>query len=190
MLRTVVAFSLLAGIIFGGKLLRLADVRIKGLAWIIASFVVKFALVFLSGRVKPQFVITFIGALVVYGLLLYGMALNLRLPGFSVLFAGIILNFIVIILNGGRMPVDTSLLDPVTYGAQISSLNVSLIHKPLLAGDKARFLADVFAYRFFSKIPTTFSIGDILMSVGITWFILHVMLKGFPETTKDVKIIS
>jgi len=188
LLRTIVASSLVIGLLLGGKLSRLAEVRIVRLPWIIGSFVIKFTLVFLSGKVSPDPVLGIAATCLIYGMLIFGLSKNSRYPGFPLLIAGIVLNFIVIALNQGRMPVLVSLLDPVTCANEIASLGTSLVHQPLSDVTRAKFLADIFKWRFFSKIPTTFSVGDVLMAVGISWFLLHVMLKGFAGSAKDATI--
>lgn len=188
MFRTVVLFSLAIGLLLGGKLSRLGEVRVKRLPWILASFVLKFVAVFLAGRVSPEPVLCTALSVVTYGLLLYGLYPNLNLTGFPLVFAGIVLNFLVIVANQGRMPVDVSILDPATSAGQIQALPLSLIHQVMPQDVRLGFLADIFKWRFFSKVPTTFSVGDVLMAVGISWFILHGMLRGFSCAPEDARI--
>ena len=170
MFLTVVAVSLVLGLVSGGKISHLGDIDLDRLGWIVGSFLVKIGSnKLLSGRVEPSSKVCLALSLVTYLMLFYGLCPNLRFPGFRVLTFGTFLNFIVILANGGRMPVDLSPLGPDVLNSQI----------PVLVSSSSEFL---------SKTPTTFSLGEILMAVGIFAFIMNVMHAGFLEGQKNGRI--
>jgi hypothetical protein len=187
--RFVVALSLVLGVSSGGKLSRLGDVKFQRIPWITGSFLIKYitALLF-KGKLGPSPVVCTVVSSVVYFTLFYGLYPNLKLPGFFALTSGIFLNFLVIVANQGRMPVDPAGYGPGLLENQVEALAASLTHQKVHDNVRLRFLADIFGWKFFSKIPTTFSIGDVLMAAGISWFILHVMSRGFPDPQKDARI--
>ena len=188
--QAVVLFSLIVGLASGGKIRSLANVKLENMWWIAASFVIRFApgLLF-TGRFVPSTAFCIVLSLAVYFLLFYGLYPSIKLPGFLLLATGSFLNFLVIMANGGRMPVDISLFESDLQEAAFGKLSASFTHKPVFSGVNLRFLADVFAWKIPPPKVTAFSIGDVLMAVGIFWFVLHVMHSGFPDLQKDVKIV-
>jgi len=186
--RTVVLVSILAGFLFGGKFTRLRGVQLKNVGWLFASFALKLCAVLLSGRIPPSTSLCSVLSILTYGMLFYGLYPNLKIPGFSLLAGGSLLNFLAIIFNQGRMPVATSLLDPVLCAKEIQGLGASLVHQPLSENVNLKPLTDIFGWTFFSKVPTTFSIGDVLIAIGISWFILYAMLRGFSAVPKGDRI--
>jgi hypothetical protein len=186
---TVVAVSLVLGLVSGGKISHLGDIDLDRLGWIVGSFLVKIGSnKLLSGRVEPSSKVCLALSLVTYLMLFYGLCPNLRFPGFRVLTFGTFLNFIVILANGGRMPVDLSPLGADVLNSQIPVLVSSFTHCEMGDRTKLRCLADIFSSEFLSKTPTTFSLGDILMAVGIFAFIMNVMHAGFLEGQKNGRI--
>ncbi len=189
MFRFIVAFSLLVGALSGGKLSRLGEIKLARIWWIAASFLIKFLPVFFLARIlSPSPVMCMLLSLATYLMLFYGLYPNLRLPGFALLASGMFLNFVVIAVNQGRMPVDSTGIGPNLLKSQVEALAASFTHQMVHDGVRLGFLADIFGWRFFSSNPTTFSIGDVLMAAGILWFILHVMHRGFPNPQKDARI--
>ncbi len=187
MFRFVVALALIIGIVSGGKPSRLAGINLERFWWIAGSFLLKFVSVFvLSGKLAPSPAVCTVMSLAAYLMLFYGLYPNLRLPGFYMLASGIFLNFVVIAANQGRMPV--KLATSELLQRQAEKLAVSLTHRPITHDVRLEFLADIFGFRFFSKSPTFFSIGDVLMAAGISWFILYVLHRGFPDRRNDAKI--
>jgi len=106
--RFVVVLSLVLGVLTGGKLSRLGELKLERFGWILASFAVKFgSVLLLQGKVEPSPALCTAISLATYLMLFYGLYPNLKLPGFAPMTLGMFLNFLVIIVNGGRMPVLT-----------------------------------------------------------------------------------
>ncbi len=189
MFLTVMVVSLVVGLVSGGKISRLADVDLDRVVWIAGSFLVKIASIkLLSGRFEPYPQVCLALSFGTYLMLFYGLYPNLRLRGFGVLAFGVFLNFLVIMANGGRMPVDLSPLGPDVLGSQISVLSSSFTHCMLGDNTRLTFLADIFSWKFLSRAPTTFSLGDIFMAAGIFLFIMSTMHASFSQRQKNGRI--
>jgi hypothetical protein len=116
--------------------------------------------------------------IVVYIIGLIFLYLNRRNPGFILIFIGVFLNFIVMVLNGGRMPVSVeaaAVLDPGYIQALKESLYAK--HAMLTSTTHLGFLGDVIPIS--DPYPRTqiISIGDIIMNIGIFFFIQYLMVK-------------
>ncbi len=102
-----------------------------------------------------------------YLLIIKAASLNRALPGMSVLGLGVLANFIVISLNGGKMPVSTTALlktvDPVTRAMLEAGRDP--VHQLLRSDTVLPFLTDIFYLP--PPVPLVFSIGDILICTGV-----------------------
>jgi hypothetical protein len=94
-----------------------------------------------------------------YALLLLFAALNARTRAFLPVFAGLALNAVAILANGGRMPVSAAAAR--SAGLEEPGGNVSL------HADRLWFLGDVFALPRQLPLANTFSAGDVLIGLGV-----------------------
>ncbi len=94
-------------------------------------------------------------------------AANSRLPGVGLLWVGIALNTVVILANGGRMPV--SLWGAERAGVPVSELRASAQHTPGDADTVLRPATDVIPLAF-PNAAAVVSIGDVLVASGIGLF--------------------
>lgn len=106
--------------------------------------------------------------------LLLGWALwaNWRVPGIPWLAAGVFLNGLVIVANGGWMPIA-----PETVAALGDSVGPGGTHHGAykdvmlsLSDTHLWFLSDIFVIPRPFPWPTAFSIGDVLITVGVLFF--------------------
>ncbi|WP_419955622.1 DUF5317 domain-containing protein [Neobacillus niacini] len=116
--------------------------------------------------------------IVVYIIGLVFLFLNRKNPGFILIFIGVFLNFLVMVLNGGRMPVSVeaaAVLDPGYIQALKDGLYAK--HAMLTTESNLGFLGDVIPIS--DPYPRTqiISIGDIIMNIGIFYFIQYLMVK-------------
>nr|MBC7244866.1 DUF5317 domain-containing protein [Chloroflexota bacterium] len=115
-------------------------------------------------------------------LLLATVWANRHLPGVKLIGLGLLLNFIVMVVNGGWMPVTpeavvkvghTGLVPSLESGTRVySSKNIILPRERT----KLQFLSDVLVLARPFPIPTVFSIGDILVAAGVFLLIQGAML--------------
>jgi hypothetical protein len=110
-------------------------------------------------------------------LLLIFVWLNRRQPGFWVLGLGLLLNFAVIVLNGGWMPISVEtvkILAPnASPGNLIIGTRVGFSKDILLSPATIRipWLADRFILSTLPGSRVAFSIGDVVISLGAVWLL-------------------
>lgn len=105
------------------------------------------------------------------GLLIFAAA-NISKPGFWLLGLGLILNFAVIVLNGGLMPISPETVATIFPDAAISTMmgeRLGTGKDVLLSVDQTRlwFLSDRFLIPYGPGYHVAFSLGDALVSCGI-----------------------
>lgn len=117
---------------------------------------------------------------------------NRNQPGFWVLTAGLLLNFLVITLNGGWMPLQPEtaqkLIPPGVEVALEIGQRVGYGKDILLPTEMTRlwFLGDVFTLPGWLNYRLAFSIGDILISFGAFRFFWSLGAPQYPHKTARV----
>jgi len=163
----------------------LGQVDFRRLPWILGSFLLRDVSEELFKSGTPSLLPSLALAFACYAMLFYGLAPNLRFPGMWLVGLGSLLNLLVIVLNQGRMPVFVARLSPVEQARELARLAVSLNHQLLAPGARLPFLSDLFKWSFLQRKPLMFSAGDVLISLGVSWLILRVSLRGFPASGID-----
>lgn len=169
--------GLAIGLLTGGSLARLRHSTLRGLLLPILALAMKTGASYLF---EPQR-----GALVVcvlqYALIFLFVLLNIRRPAWpAFVFLGSLGNFLVILLNGGCMPVSAELV-----GAQAERLERLLenrIYAYCLANEQTRlpFLGDILRIGP-AGMPFGFaSAGDLVLCVGVLLLMIQ-LLHGAPE---------
>lgn len=106
--------------------------------------------------------------------------MNRNQKGFGSILAGVFLNFLVMAVNGGRMPVSmsaASVLDPY-YVDMLSNSTVITKHYLMDASTRLPFLGDIIPLSPPYPRTQVISIGDIIMNFGIFLYILNLMTVG------------
>ena len=114
-----------------------------------------------------------------YSLLIAGIFFNRKSKGFQLIFIGIMLNLIVIVVNGGRMPVDTSGFDPDIYKVSLGILESgkNLTHGMMRDSTRLWYLGDIIHFRSPYPFPKSLSIGDVFMMVGVFVYTRQAILQ-------------
>jgi hypothetical protein len=175
----VFVISILVGWLRRGSIRGFLNLKIKGIWSIIFSFVLQF-IVYTQAQRGNQWFISYGEWILIlaYVILIYGLTMNINTYSFKLILSGVILNFIVIALNGGRMPVSHRalvktgiinelgpLFDKGWYGRYI----------PMTDSTRLKFLGDVFFIPPPYIRPAIFSIGDVLLFIGICLLIQKFM---------------
>lgn len=107
-----------------------------------------------------------------YVLLLVFAVRNIRVPGFALAGLGLASNAIVIFLNEGRMPVSTAAwADSAVARGHAFAHGVYNNVAAASSSSHLAFLGDVFAIPHSLPFANTFSIGDVLLVAGATFFV-------------------
>jgi len=162
-----------------GSLIRLAQTEIQLSYLIITSLLLQLAAMLLYDR-SAWMAETFPYWITVsYTILAYACWRNRKLPGFLWFGIGMLLNFLVITVNGGRMPVSVDALQWAGLSSYIPLLEEGLTkHQLMTANTHLIFLADVIPIRPpFAFSSMVVSIGDIAATWGISRFMFKKMTE-------------
>ncbi|MHB8571467.1 MAG: DUF5317 family protein [Candidatus Dormibacteria bacterium] len=160
--------GLALGLLLGGRLARVLEIRLNGLWVVVLAAALKLAALLAPPFLRPLterygpllFTLQFL-------LLLVFLALNWRLPGFSWLALGGALNLLVIAANGGFMPVPAASVAAVDGNAAVTQLNrAGHVGNYVLTGPGTRlyWLADVFLLP--GPLQKSLSVGDFIICGG------------------------
>lgn len=172
-----IIFSIIVGFFRKGNLRGLAHLKIK-YGWM---FPLLLAIELVVFSLQNQFKILGQASgyiyIVVYVLGLLFLFLNRSNKGFILILVGVFMNFLVIVLNGGRMPVSLSAASVLDSG-YIDALKHSLYakHTALNQSTHLGFLGDIIPIS--KPYPRTqiISLGDVIMNIGIFIFIQYLMV--------------
>ena len=166
-----IPIGIVAGWLAGGRLERLSTVRIRwapvallGLAVQVALFSDPFAS---SVReVGPPIYVASSAAVLV------AVVRNLDLPGIAIVAIGAGCNLVAIVANGGYMPADPAAL------ASIGGLGPGYSNSEAIANPALQPLTDLFALPTWVPFANVFSVGDVLIGVGVAVAIVAGMRSG------------
>jgi len=97
---------------------------------------------------------------------------NIRLPGMAIVALGSISNLAAIIANGGSMPADAGALATAGFTDPGSHTNSVVLEHPNLQP-----LTDIFAIPAGIPMANVFSVGDVLIALGIVVLIATLMRR-------------
>ncbi|MED4014496.1 DUF5317 domain-containing protein [Sutcliffiella cohnii] len=173
-----IVIAILVALFRGGRFSPFADMNLKK-GWVFPILLV-FQIMIFSLQNKYELIGQYsnLSFMVVYVLGLYFLWINRNLPGFNIILFGVFLNFIVMALNGGRMPVSleaSTVLDP--YYMEALTNNLYGKHAAITDSTKLAFLGDIIPLSHPYPKTRVISIGDIVMNIGAFIFIQKIMLS-------------
>ena len=102
---------------------------------------------------------------------------NLRLPGMAIVAVGALCNLVAITSNGGAMPADPGALALAGFTGPGEHTNSVVLAEPAF-----RPLTDVFALPAGLPMANVFSVGDVLIGLGVGIVIVMAMRRSeMPE---------
>ncbi len=156
-----VALALMAVPLTGGRLGALAQVRFRGLAVLAAALAVQVLIIsFVPGGPSWLHPALHLGT---YVAALAFLAANFVVPGIRTVAVGGFLNFVAIAANGGVMPASGRALVEAGRGKTHNTFDNSAV----VGHARLRFLGDVFAMPAWMPLHNVFSIGDVLIGLGV-----------------------
>jgi MFS family permease len=184
MILIALAIGLLAAIILGGHPTALLHARIRYAALILTAVALRFATQWLIGQG-----VDLVDALRVplyataFGVLIVCLWLNRAAPGLLIVLAGVSMNALAIIVNGGWMPVYLPAMDAA--GLPLTDLSPTY-HVVLPTELGVEFLlrlgplGDVIPFPI-AVLPNVVSVGDVVIGVGLAWFVFITIIRGEVE---------
>ena len=180
MLVESVGTSLVVGKLRGGSFSNMKDASLEKWYFFILGFLVEYTAVYMAskgvGFFKENILILHCLS---YLLLFAGIYFNRGTLAFKIIFIGVFLNFLVIMANGGQMPVSGEAM--VNIGLTDNMLDIrdgKIITHVLMNSDTAfRYLGDIFVLPKPYPRPKIFSIGDVFMALGIFIYIQEIMIN-------------
>ena len=164
--------GLLVGLALGGRPMALAEIRLRWWPLIVVGFAAQLILFSdpvtrVGGDAGPP--------LYVASTLLVGVAVlrNLGLPGMPLIVLGAASNMTAILANGGYMPSTPEALAAIGKGESTVYTNSSLVEQPAFP-----WLIDRFVLPSWLPFTNVFSLGDVLLGIGVAWLIVATMLRG------------
>ncbi len=116
-----------------------------------------------------------------YLLLFPFIFVNRKLPGMYIIALGVLLNFLVIAVNGGAMPVSPAGLSPEAL--ETLAVGRNFLHKPVSPETRLVFLADIIPVIGRGKI----SMGDIFMAAGVFYYLQQAMQRKRVKGTRSYR---
>jgi hypothetical protein len=175
-----VGTSLVVGKLRKGKFSYLKDAEIHKWYLIVSAFILEFLAVFLSAK-GYSFISNNIFSihLVSYSLLFIGIYFNVSRLSFKLIMLGTFLNFIVIMLNGGQMPVSQDAMIKAGLTEDLNALlkGEIITHTIIVKDTLLKFLGDILILPEPYPRPKVFSIGDLFLGIGIFVYIQEIMMK-------------
>jgi hypothetical protein len=167
-----VFIGVIAGLVLGGDATRLTQVRFHWKAVVFGGLLLQ-AVLFapavadVVGDLGPWLYVASTAAV------LATVVRNGRIAGLPVVALGAFSNLAAIVANGGYMPVSLEALAAMGKAPPPGYSNSALVTSPALQP-----LTDIFALPRWLPFTNVYSIGDVLIGVGVMWAIVAVMRTG------------
>lgn len=184
----IIIISIIIGLLRKGNLSSLSQISLKRIELIVFACLIQGGLIFLGSK-KIKFILDYSSYMIIFSyiVLLLAVWYNKKLKGMKIIALGIIFNFIVIVANGGHMPVLLSSL----YKAGLDDFALVLkegtyvTHALVTEKTLFRFLADAIPLSPPFPDPSVVSVGDFLMFYGVFSLIQNAMLKKQNSEEKE-----
>jgi MFS transporter, DHA3 family, macrolide efflux protein len=174
-----ILLGLLLGLRAGGRLDNLANIQLRWPLLLIAAVLVRYGTeVLLNAHV--DIVETLRAPLLATGfaLLLVALWVNRFYPGLSVAFVGILLNGLVITVNGGHMPIWATSLE----AAGLTPEDVTSALHVIVPGEASDFFLHLLILGDIIPIPVPLiqnvaSLGDLFLTAGLAFFLFASVVR-------------
>jgi MFS family permease len=177
-----VAVGLLLGLLAGGRLDNLANIRLRFLPILFLGVIVRFGTeIGLSYGIEGVEALRVPLLALAYGLLLFSLWVNRWYPGMVLAFVGIAMNAMAIMAHGGYMPV----WDQAYAASGLTGPIDSQLHYLVSTSDpsfllRLGLLGDIIPIPI-PPVQNVASIGDIFLTAGLAFFLFATLLRRPPE---------
>ena len=168
-----ILLGLLLGLLAGGKLRNLAEIHLRWAWLLVVAVVLRFATEAALGAhieiVETLRLPLLAGA---FAILLVALWVNRTYPGLSLAFLGVLSNTLVILVNGGFMPI----WSPALTAAGLTEADVTRSFHIVIDGAAPDFLGRLLILGDVIPAPISFirnvySLGDLFLTLGLAFFL-------------------
>jgi hypothetical protein len=169
-----VVIGLVIGFFAGGRLTAIGDLRFRWAPLVIAGFLAQVVLFSdaVAERVGDLGPALYVGSTV---LVVIAVLRNAAVPGMPLVALGAASNLVAIVANGGFMPASPAAMAALGKDAPTIYSNSAVVAQPALAP-----LTDIFALPPWLPFSNIFSVGDVILAVGVLVAIVTAMRAGGP----------
>ncbi|HET8785007.1 MAG TPA: MFS transporter [Candidatus Limnocylindrales bacterium] len=174
-----ILLGLVLGLLAGGRLRNLAEIQLRWTGLLVASVVLRFATEAALNAgidlVEALRLPLLVGA---FALLLAALWVNRTYPGLSLAFLGVLSNGLVILANGGYMPI----WEPALTAAGLTPADVTRSFHVVVEGNVADFLGRLLILGDVIPLPISFiqnvySLGDLFLTLGLAFFLFAGLVR-------------
>ncbi len=169
-----VVIGLVAGRALGGRLENLAGLSLRWVGVAIAGLVAQVVLFSPPASVGLEAIGPVLYVASTAAVLAFVLA-NLQTRGMPVVALGAALNLVAIVANGGTMPASRAALETAGLVTSGGYTNSQALAAPVLAP-----LGDVFALPAGVPLANVFSIGDVVIALGVLVVVAAAMRRPLP----------
>lgn len=168
-----ILLGLVLGLLAGGKLRNLAEIRLRWAWLLVVAVILRFATEAALGAhieiVETLRLPLLAGA---FAILLVALWVNRTYPGLSLAFLGVLSNTLVILANGGFMPI----WSPALTAAGLSEADVTRSFHVVVDAAAPDFIGRLLILGDVIPAPITFirnvySLGDLFLALGLAFFL-------------------
>ncbi len=183
MILIALCLALLLGLVaVGGRVSNLAITDVKWgwlapLAFLMQAYLIFFPAERAGGLLSARSLLLTASLI----LLLVVIWQNRHLGGIKLIGLGLLLNLLVMVVNGGFMPITPEAVAQIGYGGNASQLETGYIvgrtkNVVVEPGEASLwFLSDIMVIPRPFPIPTALSVGDVLIVMGVFFFLREAM---------------
>jgi lipoprotein signal peptidase len=164
-----VVIGLIVGFLAGGRLSGLAAIQLKW-SWVMLAGLLVQVVLFsepVSARIGGLGPPIYVGST---ALVIGAVLANRAVRGMLIVAAGALSNLVAIVTNGGYMPADPAALTALGAAHPTAYSNSTIVADPVLAP-----LTDIFALPTWVPFANVFSVGDVLIGLGVVVVIVTAM---------------
>jgi hypothetical protein len=167
-----VVIGLAIGLVGGGRIASIGDIRFRWAPLILVGFGAQVLLFSdaVAARVGDLGPALYVGSTL---LVVIAVVRNRSIPGLPLVAVGAACNFSAIVANGGFMPASPGAMAALGKSAPTIYSNSAVVAQPALAP-----LTDIFALPSWLPWHNIFSIGDVILAVGVAMAIAVAMRRG------------
>ena len=181
-----ILLGLVLGLLAGGRLRNLAEIQLRWTGLLVAALVLRFATeAALNAGIDVVEALRLPLLVAAFGVLLIPLWANRTYPGLSLAFLGVLSNGLVILVNGGYMPI----WEPALAYAGLTPADVTRSFHVIVDANAQDFLGRLLILGDVIPVPVSFiqnvySLGDLFLGLGLAFFLFAGVVR-VPTPTEE-----